>query len=172
MIKILTQSPLHANILACDFGQLELIRSAGLAKIGIALAHRQVARTLLRVALSLAATAGETILTIAAAVAEFLTKVLRLNARAVRVAGMTRMVAGSVVVHVIRGRVLFQLNLSAMQRPQALLLLLLARRRKVLPQILETELGILLLGKLVYLTASLCEHVMRNCAIVLQINFV
>jgi len=101
--RFLTQSPLHTHVLARDLGQLKLVRSAGLAEIGITLAHRQIARTLLRIALSLAATAGETILAIAAAVAELFAEVLCLNAGAVHVAWMSGMVAGRVVVHVIRG---------------------------------------------------------------------
>lgn len=99
-MKILTQSPLHAHILARDLLQLELIRSARLAQIWITFPHRQIARTLLGVALSLAATSWEAILTVAAAITEFLAEVLGLDAGAVHVA-RTCVVAGRIVVYMV-----------------------------------------------------------------------
>lgn len=59
-----------------------------------------------------------------------------------------------------------------MQRPKTLLLLLLARWRKVLTQILETKLGSFLLSELIHLATRLGEHIMGDGAIVLQIHLV
>ena len=61
------------------------------------------------------------------------------------------MIAWREVVDVIGARVLLQLDLAAMHRPQAMLLLLLARWSEVFKRFLCRYVGSLLLGKLVNL---------------------
>ena len=98
---ILTKTTLHANVLARDLKYVKLISPAGLAEIWVALSHGEVAGTLFRVALGLAAAAWEAILALAAALAELLAEVLCLNARAGVVARPVRVVARREVVHVV-----------------------------------------------------------------------
>jgi len=90
-------------------------------------------------------------LTIRAALAELFAEILRHDARAVGVARLAGMVARSEVVDVIRRRVLLQLDLAAVNRPEAQLLLLLARRSGFLDVFLSREIGRFLLGELINL---------------------
>lgn len=62
MNEILTQATLDADVLASDFSRVVLVSSASVAQVGIAFPNGQEARTLLRVALGLTPTAGETVL--------------------------------------------------------------------------------------------------------------
>lgn len=145
--------------------------TACLAQIRIAFTNGQIARALFRVALGLAATAREAILTIAATVAELFAKVLRSNAWAAGVA-LTRMIARGEVEHVIRAGILLQLNLAAMHRPQPVLLLLLSRRCVVLVGFDHRNIGRLLLGEHVHLLAGLHQHCLRNGTVVVQVDLV
>lgn len=124
----LTQSSLNADVLASDLGQIKLVRPAGLAQIRVAFPHRQIARALLCVTLGLAPAAREPILAVRTALAEFLAEVLRPDAGAHGVAWLAWMVAGREVVHMVAAGVLLQLDFPTVDRPQAMLLLLLARR--------------------------------------------
>ena len=104
---------MHTDVLAGDLLNVKLVGAAGLAEVRVALAHRQIARTLLRIALRLATTAGETVLALAAALAELFAEVLRLDARTGIVARPVRVIAGREVVYVIctcNGRVHLQSN--------------------------------------------------------------
>jgi len=109
---MLSQTALDADVLARDFGRVLVIGSARTAEVRIALADSQEAGALLRVASGFAAAAREPILTIRAALAELLAKVLRHDALAVGVARLSGMIARSEVVHVIGRRVFFQLDLG------------------------------------------------------------
>lgn len=97
----LTKSPLNADVLARDLEYVELVGSTSLTEVGVALAYRQITGTLLSVALGLASTTRESILTFATALAELLAKVLCLNAGARVVAWSIWMIAWGEVVHVI-----------------------------------------------------------------------
>lgn len=89
--QMLMQTALNTNIFACDLCQIELIRATRLTEIWITFAHSQIAWTLLCVTLCLAPTTWKPILAIAAAITEFLAKVLRLNAR-------TRIITGPLMI--------------------------------------------------------------------------
>lgn len=62
-ISVLTKSSLYRDILASNFTNIIVVRTAWFAKIRIALSDRQVTRTLLSVTLSLTEAAWESILT-------------------------------------------------------------------------------------------------------------
>lgn len=83
-------------------------------------------------------------LTVGGTHAELLAEVLGGDARTALVARDARMVARRVVTHVTRAAVLLQLNFAAMRSPDAVFLLLLARRSVVLARIFRREIcGIL-----------------------------
>lgn len=103
------------------------------------------------------------ILTVAAALTELLTEVLRLQTRAHGVAGLVGMVAGRVVVHVVGRRVLLQLDLPAVDRPEAVFLLFLPRRcslRLGSPQRFACAGTVF-----IYLCTSLGDHHLSYCTV-------
>ena len=60
---MLTQSSLDAHVLARDLGDVELVGTARLTKIWVALSDRQIAGALFGVTLGFAATPWEPVLT-------------------------------------------------------------------------------------------------------------
>lgn len=99
--SLLTKTTLHTDILARDLGDMELIGTAGLTKIRIALPYGQITRALLRIALRLASATGKPVLALAATLTEFLAEILCLYARTRVVALTTWMIARCKVMHVI-----------------------------------------------------------------------
>lgn len=93
--QVLVQASLHGHVLAVDGRGVQRggVGAARGAEVGVALAHAEVARALLRVALRLAAAPREPVLTVAAALTELLAEVLRLQARAQAVARLAGVVA-------------------------------------------------------------------------------
>lgn len=73
-------------------------------------------------------------------------------------------------MHVVRRRVLLQLDFAAVNRPEAQFLLLLPRRRGFLHIFLSGEIGRLFLGESINLLARFAEKCLRNGAIVVQKN--
>lgn len=59
----LTQTPLHANILASDLGDVKLISPAGLTQVWVTFPDGQIAWTLFSIALSFATATGKAVLT-------------------------------------------------------------------------------------------------------------
>ena len=106
--------------------------------------------------------------TIRAALAELLAKVLRHDALAVGVARLSGMIARSEVVHVIGRRVFFQLDLAAVHRPEAQLLLLLPRWSGFLHVLLGRQIGRFFLSELVDLLARLAEKRLGDGAVIIQ----
>ncbi len=158
---MLMKSPLNANVLARDLLYVELISATGLTEVGITLAHCQITGALFSVALSLASTAWKSILTFATALAELFAKVLRLDAGARVVAWSIWMIAWGKVVHVIRSRILLELNFTTVHRPKPVLLLLLPRRCEVLEAFHRWDIAGLLLRELIDLFTSFREHDLR-----------
>lgn len=101
--EVLLGPSLDAAVLAGDVLAVPVVGgAAGQAEVGVTLAHGQVAGTLLGVALGLTAAPGEAVLTLRAALAEFLAEVLCGNTGAGAVAGLAGVIARLVVVHVVR----------------------------------------------------------------------
>lgn len=163
---MLSQASLYTNILAGDVLYIKLIGSTGLAQVRVTLSYSQVTRTLLGVALCLAAAPWKPLLAVRVTVAEFFAKVLCHDTGAVLVTSLSRVVAGSVVVHMIGGTVLLQLNLATVHGPESMLFLLLARWCAVVHMFFRWKICKFPLCKCIHLSAGLGTEQYGKCTVV------
>lgn len=168
IVMLLTKATLYTDVFAGDLGAVELIGAASLTKVRVTFPDSQITRALFRIALRFASASWETILTYAtnvqllfifqnlrltiwAALAEFLAKVLCTDARTERITGQSGVVTGRKVVDVVAARIFFQLNLAAMHGPQAVFLLLLPGRSIISHRLFCWNVCCFLLSKVVHL---------------------
>ena len=83
--------------------------------------------------------------------AKLLAKVLSANARAIMITVLTGMITWRKVVNVVTARVLLQLNLPTVVRPQPVFLLLLTRRSVVAHRFFGRNVGRFFLSEIVHL---------------------